>query len=529
MSQEKFTAQIQAEYTFTGRSVILGGSVYDKKPVPGLIVRLPLATVNRHGLVAGATGTGKTKSIQRIAESLSELGVNVLLMDIKGDISGISKAGTENPKIKERMGMVGLPWAPQEYPTELMTISGEKGLRLRATVSEFGPVLFSKILELNENQEGTVAIVFKYCDDHQLPLLDIKDFRATLNFVTTGDGKKEVEENYGLISPTSAGVVMRKLLELEQQGGDLFFGEKSFEVEDLLQKTSDGKAYINILRLTDIQDRPKLFSTFMLCLLAEIYNKFPEVGDKGEPKLAIFIDEAHLIFREASEALMDQIETIIKLIRSKGVGIFFCTQAPTDIPNIILSQLGTKIQHALRAFTAKDRKDIKLVAENFPLTDFYVTDQLITELGTGEALVTVLSEKGTPTPLVHTMMCAPQSRMDIITPEEQDEKIAASKIARFYNEVIDRESAYEMLKAKIAPADQPVQQPVPQPQKTTYPEIKVKIPKSQPAPKPTTSDAGKTLKKIANSSITKTVLREVTRGLFGVLLGKKIKGGKSIF
>ncbi len=530
MSQEKFTEQVQSAYTFSGKSIILGGSVYDKKPIPGLIVRLPLATVNRHGLIAGATGTGKTKSIQRISESLSEQGVNVLLMDIKGDVSGISKAGDENPKIKDRMAMIGLPWAPCEYPTELMTISNEKGLRLRATVSEFGPVLFSKILELNENQEGTVAIVFKYCDDHQLPLLDIKDFRATLNFVTNGDGKKEVEENYGLISPTSAGVVMRKLLELEQQGGDVFFGEKSFEVEDLLQKTSDGKAYINIMRLTDIQDRPKLFSTFMLCLLAEIYNKFPEVGDKGEPKLVIFIDEAHLIFREASDALMNQIETIIKLIRSKGVGIFFCTQAPTDIPNIILSQLGTKIQHALRAFTAKDRKDIKLVAENFPLTDFYVTDQLITELGTGEALVTVLNEKGIPAPLVHTMMCAPQSRMDIITPAEQDEKIAASRIAKFYNEVIDRESAYEMLKAKIASAEKPVQTSDQQ-TKPTYPDIKypdVKVPKSAPVPKPTTSEAGKTLKKIANSGIAKTIFREITRGLFGVLLGKK-SGKKSIF
>jgi len=530
MSLEKFTGHLQNEYAFSGKSIILGGAMYEKKSVPGLLIRLPLATVNRHGLIAGATGTGKTKSIQRITESLSEQGVNVLLMDIKGDISGISKAGAENPKIKERMDMIGLPWQPCEYPTELMTISHEKGLRLRATVSEFGPVLFSKILELNENQEGTVAIVFKYCDDHQLPLLDIKDFRAALNYVATGDGKKEIAENYGLISPASAGVIMRKLLELEQQGGDLFFGEKSFEVEDLLQKTSDGKAYINILRLTDIQDRPKLFSTFMLCLLAEIYHKFPEIGDKGEPKLIIFIDEAHLIFKEASNALMDQIETIIKLIRSKGVGIYFCTQAPTDIPAIILTQLGTKIQHALRAFTAKDRKDILLVAENFPVSDYYQTDQLLTELGTGEALVTVLNEKGIPAQLVHTMMCAPQSRMDILTPEEQDEKLASSKIARYYNEEIDRESAYELLKAKITSAEKPAQ-PSDQQTKTTYPDIKypdIKVPKSTPMPKPTTSDAGKTLKKIANSGVAKTIFRELTRGLFGILLGKK-SGKKSIF
>lgn len=505
MSEDKFKEQIQAAFSFHGKSIVLGGPVYNKKSVTGLMVKLPLATVNRHGLIAGATGTGKTKSVQRISEALSEQGVSVLLMDIKGDISGISKPGTENPKIKERMDLIGVPWSPCEYPTELMTISKETGLRMRATVSEFGPVLFSKILELNENQEGAVAIIFKYCDDKKMPLLDIKDFRAALQHLSDGEGKKEIERDYGAISPASSGVIMRKLLELEQQGGDTFFGEKSFEVEDLLQKDSQGKACINILRLTDIQDKPKLFSTFMLCLLAEIYNKFPEIGDKGDPKLVIFIDEAHLIFKEASRALLQQLETIVKLIRSKGVGIFFCTQAPTDIPEIILSQLGTKIQHALRAFTAKDRKDIKLVAENFPFTEFYKTDTLITELGTGEALVTVLGEKGAPTPLVHTLMCAPQSRMDILTPEEQNEKVAASKLARLYNEVIDRESAYEMLNRKILP--------------TTYNEA----PESGQRETSRNDDSpniGDTIKEIAKSSLAKTILREVTRGLFGVLIGK---------
>ncbi len=504
MQAEKFKETIQTAYAFSGKSLVLGGPVFDKKNISGLTVNIPLATVNRHGLIAGATGTGKTKSIQRFAEALSEQGVNVLLMDIKGDISGISKPGAVNPKVKERMDLIGVPWAPQEYPTELLTISNEKGVRLRATVSEFGPLLFSKMLELNDNQEGAVAIVFKYCDDHQLPLLDLKDFRATLQHLAQGEGKKEIQENYGAISTSTSGVIMRKLLELEQQGGDLFFGEKSFDVEDLLQKDQVGKACINILRLTDIQDRPKLFSTFMLCLLAEIYSKFPETGDKGEPKLVIFIDEAHLIFNEASPALMQQLETIIKLIRSKGVGIFFCTQAPTDIPDIILSQLGTKIQHALRAFTAKDRKDIKLVAENFPITEFYDTDQLITELGIGEALVTVLNEKGSPTPLVHTMMCAPQSRMDVITPAEQEERIAVSTIAKEYNEIIDRNSAYEILKGKIAPT---VEQVVPT----------EKGEKSTESESPSTiSD---TIKDIANSNVTKTILREVTRGLMGVLLG----------
>jgi DNA helicase HerA-like ATPase len=505
MSLENFKQQIQDAFSFSGKSILLGGAAYDEKAIAGLQIKLPLATVNRHGLIAGATGTGKTKSIQRFAEALSEQGVNVLLMDIKGDISGISKPGTTNPKIKERMDMIGVPWTPTDYPTELMTISNEKGVRLRATVSEFGPVLFSKVLELNENQEGAIAIIFKYCDDKKLPLLDIKDFRAVLQHLSAGEGKREIEQNYGSISSATSGVIMRKLLEVEQQGGDKFFGEKSFEVEDLLQKDNQGKAYINILRLTDIQDRPKLFSTFMLCLLAEIYSKFPEEGDKGDPKLVIFIDEAHLIFQEASKALLQQLETIIKLIRSKGVGVFFCTQSPTDIPDSILSQLGTKIQHALRAFTAKDRKAIKLVAENFPSTEFYKTDELITELGIGEALVTVLSERGSPTPLVHAVMCAPQSRMDVLTPGEQEDEVASSQIAKEYNEVIDRQSAYEILNNKIAAPTQS-DAPVAQHEENRQEEKG--------------SSVGDTIKAIANSSLTKTVFREVTRGLLGILIGK---------
>lgn len=505
MSKENFTQQVNPSFSFLGESIILGGAVYDKQAVSGLHVKLPLSTINRHGLIAGATGTGKTKSIQRFAEALSELGVNVLLMDIKGDISGIAKAGKENPKIKERMDLIGAQWSSSAYPAELLTISNETGLRLRATVSEFGPVLFSKILELNENQEGAVSIIFKYCDDKKMALLDIKDFRAVLQHVTNGEGKKEIEKNYGAISSSSAGVIMRKLLELEQQGGDKFFGEKSFDVEDLLQKDNDGKAYINILRLTDIQDKPKLFSTFMLCLLAEIYSKFPERGDKEAPKLVIFIDEAHLIFKEASKALLQQLETIVKLIRSKGVGIYFCTQSPADIPDIILSQLGAKIQHALRAFTAKDRKDIKLVAENFPSTEFYKTNELITELGIGEALVTVLSEKGIPTPLVHTIMCAPNSRMDVLTTVEQNEILSSSKIAKEYNEIIDRESAYEILNKKISIASE-------------NNEVVLQQPEGRQEEK--TSGAMDTIKAIANSSLTRTIFREVTRGILGVMIGK---------
>jgi uncharacterized protein len=513
MNKSKFITEVGNAYAFTGKSIVIGGAVLENTPIPDIKVQLPLSTINRHGLIAGATGTGKTKSIQRLAEALSEQGVNVLLMDIKGDISGISKPGTINQKISERMKLLGIPWNSTGYPTELLTISNETGVRLRATVSEFGPVLLSKILELNENQEGTIAIIFKYCDDKKLPLLDLNDLRAVLQHITSGEGKKEVEENYGAISTSTSGVIMRKLLELEQQGGEKFFGERSFEVEDLLQKDSSGMAYINILRLTDIQDKPKLFSSFMLSLLAEIYSKFPEIGDKGEPRLVVFIDEAHLIFREASKALLEQLETIIKLIRSKGVGIYFCTQAPTDIPDEILSQLGTKIQHALRAFTAKDRKDINLISENFPLTEYYKTNELITELGIGEALVTVLSEKGTPTPLVHTMMSAPQSRMDVLSQEEQKIIVESSEIARIYNEEVDRDSAFEILKGKIKYASSQNTRETNDTKEENEPE------------KP--SQFAETLMDLASSPVAKTIAREVTRGLLGALLGKPSRSSGS--
>lgn len=336
-SQEEFKIAVDSAYTFKGDYIVLGTGMNEKKAVKDTLVKIPLNVVNRHGLIAGATGTGKTKTIQQFAESLSEKGIPVVLMDIKGDLSGIGKPGSENPKIKERHELIGREWIPAGLPAELMSISLDKGLRLRATVSEFGPVLFSKILELNENQQGAVAIIFKYCDDKKLPLLDIKDFRQVLQHVTN-KGKKEIEM-YGQITSSSAGVIMRKLLEVEQQGADRFFGEKSFDVEDFLRIDKNGKGYLNIIRLTDMQDKPKLFSTFMLCLLAEVFQKFPEMGDKAAPKLVIFIDEAHLIFREATKALMDQLETVIKLIRSKGVGIYFCTQIPGDIPDKILSQL----------------------------------------------------------------------------------------------------------------------------------------------------------------------------------------------
>lgn len=499
MEQQKFVSTFQQGYSFTGGVITLGVAMMDNNPIKEVKISIPLKTMNRHGLIAGATGTGKTKTLQLLAEQLSISGVPVLMMDIKGDLSGVAKAGVLNPNISDRHGKLGLFYAPHDNKVQFLSLSNEKGARLRATVSEFGPVLFSKILELNETQQSVITILFKYADDKELPLLDLKDVKKLLQF-STEDGKNEIASEYGKISTATTGIILRKIIELEQQGGELFFGEKSFEVEDLTQLDESGKGYINILRLTDIQDRPKLFSTFMLCLLAEVYSTFPEQGDADKPKLVIFIDEAHLLFDEASKALLDQIETIIKLIRSKGVGIYFCTQNPIDIPEAVLGQLGLKIQHALRAFTAKDRKSIKLASENYPITEFYNVDELLTNLGIGEALITALNEKGIPTPLAHTMLQAPASRMDILSPLEIDQINALSPLVKKYNEELDRESAYEILNQKIKSIKEP--------------EVEKAAVKKKAIPQEKGEDG---FGSIANSGVGKVVVKEVTRGLLGVI------------
>lgn len=451
-TKDNFIQTINDGYATKGDSIILGAAMLDGAAIAEAHVKVPLKTLNRHGLIAGATGTGKTKTIQVLSEQLSSFGIPVLMMDIKGDFSGIAQPGEEKPFITERHQKINLPFAPKGFPVELMTLSEEHGVRLRATVSEFGPVLFSRILDLNDVQAGVMSVIFKYCDDNKMALIDLKDMKKVLNYITE-EGKAEIEENYGRISTSTTGIILRKILELEQQGANLFFGEMSFDIHDLMRIDENGRGYINIIRLTDIQDKPKLFSTFMLSLLAEIYDQMPEQGDAGQPELVIFIDEAHLIFNEASDALLNQIESIIKLIRSKGIGVYFVTQNPMDVPSAVLAQLGLKIQHALRAFTANDRKAIKMTAENYPISEFYKTDELITSLGIGEALVTALSEKGTPTPLAATTMRAPESRMDVLTTSEIDTINAKSKLVRKYSEVIDRESAYEMLNKKITAAE----------------------------------------------------------------------------
>ncbi len=451
-SKYNFIEHIEKGYVTKGDYITMGAAMYEGETVTDAYVKIPLKTLNRHGLIAGATGTGKTKTLQVLAENLSDKGIPVLLMDLKGDLSGIAQPSPGHPKIDERHAKIGFPFEAKNFPIEILSLSDQDGVRLRATVSEFGPVLLSRILDLSETQSGIVAVIFKYCDDNKMPLLDLKDFKKVLQYAT-GEGKKEFQESYGRISTASTGAILRKVIELEQQGADLFFGETSFDVEDLTRIDENGRGYINIIRLTDIQDRPKLFSTFMLSLLAEIYETFPEQGDSGQPELVLFIDEAHLIFKQASSALLDQIESIVKLIRSKGIGLYFVTQNPTDVPEAVLGQLGLKIQHALRAFTAKDRKAIKLTAENYPDSDFYDTTEVLTSLGIGEALISALDEKGRPTPLAATMLRAPMSRMDVLTSKELAEVIDNSKLVEKYNEEIDRESAYEMLNEKIKKAE----------------------------------------------------------------------------
>ena len=368
-NKEDFIDLINLGYSTKGEAITMGSAMLQGETLTNSFVKIPLKTISRHGLIAGATGTGKTKTLQVFAENLSEKGIPVLLMDVKGDLSGLAMPGTLNSHIEKRHAQIGLPYEPKSFPVEMLTLSEQKGLRLRATVSEFGPTLLSRILDLSDVQEGIVAIIFQYCDDQNLPLLDLEDFKKVLQFATQ-EGKSEFENKYGRVSTSSTGSILRKIIELEQQGGDLFFGEKSFEVQDLVRIDRNGNGVISILRLTDIQDKPKLFSTFMLQLLAEIYNTFPEIGDADRPELVIFIDEAHLVFENASKTLLDQIESIVKLIRSKGVGIYFVTQNPKDIPADVLSQLGLKIQHALRAFTANDRNGIKLASQNYPLSDY---------------------------------------------------------------------------------------------------------------------------------------------------------------
>jgi DNA helicase HerA-like ATPase len=451
---QAFRDAITAGYSFREPSLVLGSAMHEGEPFNDTHVQVPLSILNRHGLIAGATGTGKTKTLQVMAGELSKAGVPVFVADIKGDLTGLAVPGdAANPKIQERMASMGLPYEPSGHPVEFLSLSGKLGAQVRATVHSFGPLLLGKVLDLNETQTSILALIFKYCDDNDLPLLDLQDLATTLKFLSSEEGKP-ILADYGGMSSSSVGVLLRSIVVLEQEGADVFFGEPEFDVEDLLRTTPEGLGIVSILELSDVMDKPRLFSTFMLWMLAQLYESLPEVGDLPKPKLCFFFDEAHLLFDDASEALMDQVERTARLIRSKGVGVFFVTQTPTDVPASVLAQLGNRVQHALRAFTPDDADALRKTARTFPMTDFYDVEETITSLGTGEALVTVLSPKGIPTPLAATRLVAPDSLMAPIDEVQFRGRIAMSALQARYGTTIDRDSAHERITARIAAARQ---------------------------------------------------------------------------
>ncbi len=451
---QAFRDAISAGYAFDEPSLIVGSAMHEGELFNDVRVCIPMSILNRHGLVAGATGTGKTKTLQLLAGQLSKAGVPVFAADIKGDLSGIALPGDgANPKVQERVASLGWQFEASGHPVEFLSLSGKNGAQVRATVSSFGPLLLGKVLDLNETQTSVLALVFKYCDDNDLPLLDLKDLATSLKFLSSDEGKA-ILEDYGGMSTATVGVLLRSIVVLEQEGADVFFGEPEFEVEDLIRTTADGQGVISILELADVMDQPRLFSTFMLWMLAQLYETLPEAGDLPKPKLCFFFDEAHLLFDDASEALMDQIERTARLIRSKGVGVYFVTQAPTDVPAAVLAQLGNRVQHALRAFTPDDADALRKTARTFPMTDFYDVEKAITSLGTGEALVTVLSPRGVPTPLAATRLLPPDSLMAPMPPDAFAAAVAGSTFATKYGATVDRDSAHERITARVAAARQ---------------------------------------------------------------------------
>jgi DNA helicase HerA-like ATPase len=444
-------------YSFAAPVITLGGALDGAAIVQEPKVSIPTAMMNRHGLIAGATGTGKTKTLQLIAEQLSAQGVPVFVADIKGDLSGLAAPGARSPAVDERAKAIGAAWEPKASPVEFVSLTGKTGAQLRATVSSFGPLLLSKVLGLNETQASVLTLVFKICDDQGLPLLDFDDLRTVLKFLGSDAGKPILAETGGM-SPATVGVLLREMVELESQGAEQFFGEPEFDVGDLLHVTPDGRGVITALELSDAQDKPALFSTFMMWLLAELYQTLPEAGDLPKPKLVFFFDEAHLLFRDASKAFLSHIEQVVRLVRSKGVGIFFVTQTPKDVPDEILAQLGNRVQHALRAHTPDDEKNLKATVRTYPKTALYDLQETLTSLGIGEAIVTGLNPKGVPTPVMATRLVPPASRMAPLTAEEFQKEFAESDLMREYGTAVNRESAYEMLAQRLAPAAPPMTQ-----------------------------------------------------------------------
>ncbi len=497
----KVVAAARAAFPDAAKSVVLGAPVHDGACCSEPIVRVPLAMLNRHGLIAGATGTGKTKTLQLMAEQIASAGTPVFLADLKGDLSGLGVAGQSDDRIATRARETGYAWSPAAFPIELVSLTGKRGAQLRATVSSFGPLLLSKVLGLNDTQASVLTLVFKYCDDRGLLLLDFPDLRAVLQHLT-GDGADDLKD-YGGMSKASVGVLLREMVELEAQGALAFFGEPEFDLEnDLLQKR-DGRGVVTILELADVQDKPALFSTFMMWMLARLYAALPEVGDIDQPKLVFFFDEAHLLFDGASKAFLDQIQQVVRLVRSKGVGVFFVTQSPKDVPPDVLGQLGHRVQHALRAFTPDDEKALKAAANTFPKTDFYDVQQTLTSLGIGEAFITVLGSNGVPTPPFATRLIPPASRMGPLTDAELGPHLATPQVKK-YAQAVDRESAREMLAAKDA-GHAPAAAGTP----TTAPSGAGGI----------AQQGASMIEAILKSPLTRSVATQVTRSLMGALLG----------
>lgn len=429
------------------------GALVNGEPLPGVQVRIPLSVMNRHGLVAGATGTGKTRTLQGLVEQLSAAGVPVFAADIKGDLSGIATPGESNEKLLDRTRGIGQDWTPAATPTEYFALGGVgKGVPIRATIAAFGPLLLSKVLGLNDTQESSLGLVFHYADKAGLPLLDLSDLRAVLTYLASDDGKGELQELGGL-SGATVGVILRELITFADQGADVFFGEPEIDTADFIRLDPSGKGIVSLLEVPGVQNQPALYSTFLMWLLADLFNTLPEVGDPEKPKLVFFFDEAHLLFRDASKDFLAQITQTVRLIRSKGVGIFFVTQTPKDVPGEVLAQLGSRVQHALRAFTPDDAKALKATVSTYP-TSGYELGEVLTSLGTGEAVVTVMNEKGAPSPVAWTRLRAPQGLMSPSADTAIDAAIAASPLLARYGTPVDRESAREILTAKLEEANQ---------------------------------------------------------------------------
>jgi uncharacterized protein len=507
-------ARIAAGYATDGPAIDLGSVLLDGSAHPEAQVRMPLAMLNRHGLIAGATGTGKTKTLQLIAEQLSAAGVPVVLADLKGDLAGLVQPGEAGDRVTRRAADTGDPWVPTGFPVEFLTLGGlGTGVPVRATITDFGPVLLSKVLDLNDTQESSLGLVFHYADAAGLPLLDLKDLRAVLTWLTSDEGKADLK-GLGGLSPATAGVILRELIALEDLGGDVFFGEPAWEPADLLRTAPDGRGVISAVELMAVQDRPALFSTFLMWLLAELFEELPEVGDLDRPKLVFFLDEAHLLFTGASKAFLEAVTQTVRLIRSKGVGVFFVTQNPTDVPSAVLGQLGNRVQHALRTFTPEDADALRKTVRTFPKSSDYDLGDLLTALGTGEAAVTVLSERGAPTPVAATLLRAPRSSMGAIDEQVRAGVVAASALQARYGATVDRESAYERLAAKLAPPPAPEARAPEEPAPERTPARRRKEPEADDGGVVGAVLGSSAFRAFARSAAS-ALGREISRGIFG--------------